>query len=428
MRKLGELLLQERVITVQQLVEARRYESANAVSLSRALVALGFVVEEEIPKALSRVFGWPTVRLDEFKISPEAIELVPAEIARKHGACPLGVVGRGLLVAVADPTNVLAMEEIHAVTNHAVGMALSTERSIEEALDRCYGPPRPPSPSPLEDAVGRAPGDPNAWIALGNHYGDSGQYELARIAFGQAVRCGPQEGQAHWGVAATLLDLHRNADAVAPARKAVTLAPGNRQARLTLGRALARSGRPHQAVAEFREAARLSPDWPVAWEEQGFALGQLGDHRGAAECLETALRIDPDKPRAWTALGFSLSLIGDWKGAANALETAVFARPDDGWTRALLGSVQRELKQLEDARHSLAEGIRLGCDAPWAWHELGEVAAAIGDRASLARAHEHLRTRDPRLARKLEKHLAGKHPRPVPFRAQKRCMANKEGK
>src|SRR5262249_41102618 len=118
---------------------------------------LGYVVEEDIPKALSRVYGLPTVSLDGFNFSAEAIELVPAEIARKHGACPLGVVRQALVVAVADPTNALAMEEIHAVANHPVAMALTTARSIEEALDRCYGRARPPSPSPLEDAVGRAP-------------------------------------------------------------------------------------------------------------------------------------------------------------------------------------------------------------------------------------------------------------------------------
>jgi hypothetical protein len=63
---------------------------------------------------------------------------------------------------------------------------------------------------------------------------------------------------------------------------------------------------------------------------------------------------------------------------------------------------------VKDAHASLAEAVRLGFDEPWTWYDLGDAAHALGDLASLERAHEHLRTRDPRLARKLAKHMAWK--------------------
>jgi tetratricopeptide (TPR) repeat protein len=408
MRRLGKLLLRERVITVQQLLEARRYESTNAVSLARALVALGYLAEGDISKALSRVYDLPTVVLEEFTIAAETIQLVPADLARKHRIFPVGVHQAILLVAVSDPTNPIVVEELHSATGHSIGMVLASESSIEKAINQHYGPSPSPSPSPLEDAVCRNPTNPEPWLRLGNDYGAAGEYELARVAFGQAARFGPNDGQSHWGLATSLLDLGRAAEAVAPAQKAVLLAPANRQARFALGRALAGNGRLHQAIEQFKEASRLSPDWPLPMIEQGLAHGRLGEHRQAAECLERALRIDPDKPRLWTLLGLSLCVIDDWKGAAHALETAVFARPDDGRPRALLGKAQRKLGQMKDAHESLAEAVRLGFDEPWTWYELGDAAHALGDLASLERAHEHLRTRDPRLARKLAKRLPGK--------------------
>jgi Flp pilus assembly protein TadD len=408
MRRLGEVLLRERVITVQQLLEARRYESTNAVSLARALVALGYLAEGDISKALSRVYDLPTVALEEFTIAAETIQLVPPDLARKHRIFPVGVHQAILLVAVSDPTNPNVVDELHSATGHSIGMVLASESSIEKAIHQHYGPSPSPSPSPLEDAVCRNPTDPEPWLTLGNDYGAAGEYELARVAFGQAARFGPNDGQSHWGVATSLLDLGRAAEAVAPAEKAVLLAPANRHARFALGRALAGTGRFHRAIEQFKEASRLSPDWPPAVAEQGVAHFRLGEHREAAESLERALRIDPDRPRLWTLLGLSLCMTDEWRGAAHALETAVYARPDDGWSRALLGKAQRKLGEVKDAHESLAEAVRLGFDEPWTWYELGDVAHALGDRASLERAHEHLRTRDPRLARKLGKLLAGK--------------------
>jgi Flp pilus assembly protein TadD len=318
------------------------------------------------------------------------------------------LIGRALWVAVSDPTNPAFREELHALTDHRIGMVVSSEAQIEKALDQYYGPMPAPSPSPLEDAVGRSPVDAGPWMELGNHYGSAGQYELARIAFGQAARFGPSEAQAHWGVAKTLFDLGRHAESVAPARKAVSLCPSNRQARLCLGRALAATNRIHQAIEQFEEASRLSPDWPVPLAELGFMHGQRGDHRAAAEHFEASLRLDPDQPKLWTTLGFALSMSGAWQGAAYALETAVFARPTDAWSRALLGKAHRKLDRTRDAHDSLAEAVRLGFDEPWAWFELGDAAVALGDQSSLERAHERLLKLDLPLARKLSKHLVRK--------------------
>lgn len=307
---LGEILLKEKLITDEQFLEALRYQKTNRVSLGKALLALGHVKEQDITSALSRKYRVPVIALERFAVEASIIKIVPVETARKWQILPVGRTGGTLTLAMVDPTNVFAMDDVHFMTGYSIEPLLTSEASMEKAIDKYYGPApegprrqdhdrrslpvdrparRTPAPSfwPLEDAVGQSPVDPGAWMRLGNAYREAKAYDLARVAFQQATRVGPDEPEVRWGLAMSLLGLGRGPEAIVPAQEAVRLAPLNPQGHVCLGRALAADGQLYRAVEQFREADRLSPGWPQPLAEQGRALFQMGQDRAAAECLET---------------------------------------------------------------------------------------------------------------------------------------------
>ncbi len=110
--KLGELLVKENLISPQQLQEALTYQKQHGGKLGYNLVKLGFVKDEEITGLLSRQYGVPAINLARFEIDSTVIKLVPAETAQKYQIIPLSRAGANLTIAMVDPTNVFAMDDI----------------------------------------------------------------------------------------------------------------------------------------------------------------------------------------------------------------------------------------------------------------------------------------------------------------------------
>ena len=140
--KLGELLLKENMITPQQLQQALNHQKLKAGTLQVAFVSLGFVKDEEIVQLLSRQFGVPSVDLHTFKVDPAVIGIIPAESARKYQVLPLFLDAKTLMLAMIDPTNVFAMDDIKFMTGYNVKPVLASESAIEEEIERYYGPAR----------------------------------------------------------------------------------------------------------------------------------------------------------------------------------------------------------------------------------------------------------------------------------------------
>jgi len=140
--KLGELLLKESMITPQQLEEALAHQKMNGGKLGKAFVTLGYVKDEEITSLLSRQYGVPSINLDHFEIDPSIIKIIPAETCRKYQILPLSRSGATLTIAMADPTNVFAMDDIKFMTGYNVEPVVGSESSLEEALERYYGSSR----------------------------------------------------------------------------------------------------------------------------------------------------------------------------------------------------------------------------------------------------------------------------------------------
>jgi type IV pilus assembly protein PilB len=140
--KLGELLLKENMVTPQQLQEALGHQKMNGGKLGKAFVSLGYVRDEEITSLLSRQYGVPSINLDHFEVDPAIIKIIPSETSRKYQILPLSRSGATLTIAMADPTNVFAMDDIKFMTGYNVEPVVASETSLEDAIEKYYGSSR----------------------------------------------------------------------------------------------------------------------------------------------------------------------------------------------------------------------------------------------------------------------------------------------
>jgi type IV pilus assembly protein PilB len=138
MSKLGEILVRENLITPQQLREALDYQRANGGRLGSNLVKLGVISDDVITAVLSRQYGVPSINLDLFHIEPAIIKLISQEVALKYTVLPISRVGATLTLAMADPTNVFAMDDIKFMTELNVEPVIASEASIQMAIGKYY--------------------------------------------------------------------------------------------------------------------------------------------------------------------------------------------------------------------------------------------------------------------------------------------------
>ena len=140
--KLGEILLKENLLTPQQLKEALDYQRAHGGRLGSILVNLRLVPDEEITSILSRQYGVPAVNLDLFDVDPNAVKIIPEETARKYMVLPLARVGPTLTLAMVDPANVFAIDDIKFMTGLSIEQVVVSEIAMLKALDKYYAPER----------------------------------------------------------------------------------------------------------------------------------------------------------------------------------------------------------------------------------------------------------------------------------------------
>jgi len=137
--KLGETLVRENLITSQQLREVLEYQRVNGGRLGTNLVKLGIISDDVITSVLSRQYGVPSINLDLFHIDPEVIRLISQEVALKYSVLPISKMGAALTLAMADPTNVFAMDDIKFMTGLNVEPVIASETSIQSAVGKYYG-------------------------------------------------------------------------------------------------------------------------------------------------------------------------------------------------------------------------------------------------------------------------------------------------
>ena len=138
-QRLGDLLVKEKVITQEQLEQATKLQKESHSRLASALVKLGFLSDEDVTNFLSRQYGVPAINLSYFEIDPAVVKLIPFETAKRYQIFPLSRVGASLTIAMVDPTNVFAMDDIKFMTGFNIEPVVASESSILAGIDKAYG-------------------------------------------------------------------------------------------------------------------------------------------------------------------------------------------------------------------------------------------------------------------------------------------------
>jgi type IV pilus assembly protein PilB len=137
--RLGELLVKENLITADQLRQALDQQKSTGARLGTCLMKLGFISDDEITGVLSRQYGVPSINLKYYEVDANVIKLIPQDTAVRYQIVPLSRVGSTLTIAMTDPTNVFAMDDIKFMTGFNVEPVVASETAIAEAISKFYG-------------------------------------------------------------------------------------------------------------------------------------------------------------------------------------------------------------------------------------------------------------------------------------------------
>ena len=176
--RLGDLLVAQGLISPGQLHEALREHRRSKERLGSVLTRRGFVSEERLVEVLSKEHGLPSVSIDAYTITTEMLALVPVHIARKYDVLPLARVDNSLTLAMADPTNVVAMDEIAAMTRLTVLPVVAAGKAIRAAIGRCYVA----TPAPMADLLAEIAEDPGSVEVIGSEEMTTDVFELKESA------------------------------------------------------------------------------------------------------------------------------------------------------------------------------------------------------------------------------------------------------
>jgi type IV pilus assembly protein PilB len=136
--RLGELLVREKLISLQQLRQAQDEQNRSGQNLGYTLAKLGFISDQEITNFLSQQYRVPTINLEEYEIDAEILKLVNKEQCEKHRVIPVSRAGSSLIVAMADPTNLHAIDDLKFLTGYNIEPVIASETAILTAVERYY--------------------------------------------------------------------------------------------------------------------------------------------------------------------------------------------------------------------------------------------------------------------------------------------------
>ncbi len=137
-KHLGELLVERGVITADQLKTAIEHQKKNRGLIGEVLVELKFATEKDIAQALTCQYGFPYLPLSNYEIDAEVISSVPENICRQFCLVPIDKIGRSLTLAMANPLNLQAVEDVELLTGSSVQTFVSTATDIKQAIDKYY--------------------------------------------------------------------------------------------------------------------------------------------------------------------------------------------------------------------------------------------------------------------------------------------------
>jgi type IV pilus assembly protein PilB len=136
--RLGELLVRENLISPLQLQKAMETQRATGGRLGHQLTKLGYIEENELTSFLSKQYSVPSINLRDFEIDAEVLKFIPKEVVVRHQVLPINKSGNTLIVAMADPSNIYAVDDIKFITNFNMDVVVASEAQIAEAIEKYY--------------------------------------------------------------------------------------------------------------------------------------------------------------------------------------------------------------------------------------------------------------------------------------------------
>lgn len=136
--KLGQILITSNIISEEQLKQALSLQKKEGGRLGTNLAKLGYISEDKLVSFLSKQFGVPAINLSEYTIDPAVVKLIPLEMARKYLIMPIARVGATLTIAMADPSNVFAIDDVKFMTGYNVEVVVAAESAIIGAITNNY--------------------------------------------------------------------------------------------------------------------------------------------------------------------------------------------------------------------------------------------------------------------------------------------------
>ena len=138
-RALGELLVRENLIDLEQLDSARRDQKANGGRFTTSLLRLGYIKEAQLTEFLSKHYNVPLIDLSSFEIDPEVLRLVSRQVCEKHLIIPVARAGKSLVVAFSDPSNIYVKDDLALLTRSKIEVVVASEAAISNAIDKNFG-------------------------------------------------------------------------------------------------------------------------------------------------------------------------------------------------------------------------------------------------------------------------------------------------
>src|SRR5512134_2749895 len=138
--RLGELLVRNNIITKDQLAKALEEQKLGEGQqrLGSILIKNGLISEPDLTTFLSKQYGVPSINLGEFEAEPAVVKIIPADVAQKYQIVPVNRAGSTLIIAMADPSNIFAIDDIKFMTGYNVEVVVASETAIKGAIDKYY--------------------------------------------------------------------------------------------------------------------------------------------------------------------------------------------------------------------------------------------------------------------------------------------------
>ncbi len=137
--RLIELLINNKVISKSQLDNALKIQKEKGGLLKNILVQSCFITEKDLMSVLSQGLGIPPISLARFKIDPELLKLIPRDAANKYQIIPVSKVGNMLTIAMSDPLNIFAIDDLRSITSLDIGIIIASHKEVQDAIDQYYG-------------------------------------------------------------------------------------------------------------------------------------------------------------------------------------------------------------------------------------------------------------------------------------------------